>query len=169
MVPGKIGGVTPVSLKTQSFLDRTYTCTFSTINTHKYTHEITRQEIIRGSANIAYIHQQESFTMSKFLQLTIHAHITQLHFASEKSRIHSSQQIIIELDKKLTLLPHPHPSSLLFLTLKKLFGISPWDISLSFFGVFSCFSRVAFYRPRLMLHGQQSPSSGLKSIGAFNI
>jgi hypothetical protein len=45
MFPGKIGGVTPVSLKTQSFLDRTYTCTFSTINTHKYTHKITRQEI----------------------------------------------------------------------------------------------------------------------------
>jgi hypothetical protein len=87
---------------------------------------------------------------------------------SEKSLIHSSQQIIIELDKKLTLLPHPHPSSLLFLTLKKLFGISPWDISLSFCGVFSSFSRVPFYRPRLMLHGQQSPLSGLKSIGAFN-
>jgi hypothetical protein len=76
--------------------------------------------------------------------------------------------MIIELDKKLTLLPHPHPSSLLFLTLKKLFGISTWDISL-FFGVFSSFSRVAFYRPQLMLHGQQSPSSGLKIIGAFNI
>jgi hypothetical protein len=37
MFSGKIGGVTPVSLKTQSFLDRTYTCTLSTINTHKYT------------------------------------------------------------------------------------------------------------------------------------
>jgi hypothetical protein len=121
MFPGKIGGVTPVSLKTQSFLDRTYTCTFSTINTHKYTHKITRQEIIRGSANTAYIHQQESSTMSKFLQLTVHAHTTQLHLAPEKSLIHSSQQMIIELDKKLTLLPHPHPSSLLFLTLKKLF------------------------------------------------
>jgi hypothetical protein len=99
--------------------------------------------------------------MSKFLQLTVHAHITQLHFAPEKSLIHSSQQIIIELDKKLTLLPHPHPSSLLFLTLKKLFGISPWDISLSFFGVFFKLLKGAFYRPRLMLHGQQSPSSGL--------
>jgi hypothetical protein len=80
--------------------------------------------------------------MSKFLQLTVHAHTTQLHFAPEKSLIHSSQQMIIELDKKLTLLPHPHPSSLLFLTLKKLFGISPWDISLSFCGV--CFSSWCF-------------------------
>jgi hypothetical protein len=107
MFPGKIGGVTPVSLKTQYFLDRTYTCTFSTINTYNYTHKIIRQEIIRGSANTAYIHQQESFTMNKFLQLTVHAHTTQLHFASEKSLIHSSQQMIIELDKKLTLLPIP--------------------------------------------------------------
>jgi hypothetical protein len=69
---------------------------------------------------------------------------------SEKSLIHSSQQIIIELDKKLTLLPHPHPSSLLFLTLKKLFGISPWDdpfclgfLSL-FFGVFFKLLKGAF-------------------------
>jgi hypothetical protein len=90
-----------------------------------------------GSARLVYtptyIHQQESSTMSKFLQLIVHAHTTQLHFAPKKSLIHSSQQMIIELDKKkLTLLPRPHPNSLLFLTLKKLFGISTWDISLSF-------------------------------------
>jgi hypothetical protein len=72
--------------------------------------------------------------------------------------------MIIELDKKLTLLPHPHPSSLLFLTLKKLFGISPWDISLSFFGVLFQAYGGAFYRPSFMLHGQQSPSRRLKSI-----
>jgi hypothetical protein len=54
MFPSKIGGVTPVSLKTQSFLDRTYMCTFSTINTHQ---KITRQELIRDSANIAYIYR----------------------------------------------------------------------------------------------------------------
>ena len=39
MFSGKIGGVTLVSLKSQSFLDRTYTCTFSTTNTHKYTQD----------------------------------------------------------------------------------------------------------------------------------
>jgi hypothetical protein len=56
--PGKIGGVTLVSLKTQSFLDRTYMCILiSTINTHKHTHKITREEFIRGSANTAYIHR----------------------------------------------------------------------------------------------------------------
>jgi hypothetical protein len=54
MFPGKIRGVTPVSLKTQSFLDKTYTCTFSTINTQK-SQDI--QEFIRGSANTAYIYR----------------------------------------------------------------------------------------------------------------
>jgi hypothetical protein len=77
--------------------------------------------------------------MNKFLQLTVHAHTTQLHFAPEKSLIHSSQQMIIELDKKLTLLPHPHPSSLFFLTLKKELWISSWDdpFYLGFFFFFS--------------------------------
>jgi hypothetical protein len=95
----------------------------------------TLKEIIRGSANTAYIHQQESSTMSKFLQLTVHAHTTQLHLAPEKSLIHSSQQMIIELDKKLTLLPHPHPNSSSLPYIEE----ALWDFSLGYFSlIFRC-------------------------------
>jgi hypothetical protein len=64
--PGKIGGVTLISLKIQSFLDRTYTCILiSTINTHKHTHKIIRQEFIHGLANIAYIHRAHQILLYK--------------------------------------------------------------------------------------------------------
>ena len=52
-------------------------------NTHQ-SHMYTKN--LHGSAhNLAYVHQHESSTMSKFLQLTVHAHTTQIHFTPEKS------------------------------------------------------------------------------------
>jgi hypothetical protein len=63
----------------------------------KKTHENTHQspmykKSLWGSAqNLAYVHQQESFTTSKLLQLTINAHTTQIQFALEKSLARSSQ------------------------------------------------------------------------------